>query len=531
MAPVLSAFSPQQSQHSASSNAASVSPISQETLENLPFPIAIFTLDGLCVGANQIMERLSHLPRNKLVGGFNVLTDPAVDERTRSCFRAAAAGETVRLSDPVRYDLSLPGMLNHKRPFYWLESLYVPYRNAAGEVTHVMQIFQDVTDREEALIEARLLKSLVEHASVGIAVTNLEGRITFGNPAFQALTGYDPSTTKVTLLELHASEAASIESIGVAIVQQGQWTGHLRTHRADGSIFPAEVVSFPIRDGSGQLQGFGAILRDLTAEEERRGRLSLFEALIEHATDGIGVANAEGIYIYTNPAYQRMTGYGPAMIGMNAYDLVIPEDRSIAEEATRRLLEQGHARIRIRYRHKDGYAIPLGMSLFTYRTPHGETLFIGFARDISALLRAEEERLKFQEQIIEAQRAALRELSTPLIPIADGVMAMPLIGTIDTGRAQQVIETLLDGVASARAHTAIIDITGVPVVDSQVANALMQAARAVRLLGARVILTGIRPEVAQILVSMGADLSGIITLSTLQSGIAAALGGVQNGRR
>jgi anti-anti-sigma regulatory factor len=85
-----------------------------------------------------------------------------------------------------------------------------------------------------------------------------------------------------------------------------------------------------------------------------------------------------------------------------------------------------------------------------------------------------------------------------------------------------VLETLLQGIASSGAQVAILDITGVPVVDTQVANALIHAAQAVKLLGAQVVLTGIRPEVAQTLVGLGADLGGIITRSSLQSGIAYA---------
>jgi rsbT co-antagonist protein RsbR len=127
--------------------------------------------------------------------------------------------------------------------------------------------------------------------------------------------------------------------------------------------------------------------------------------------------------------------------------------------------------------------------------------------------------------VIAAQQAALRELSTPIIPLTNDLVAMPLIGAIDSNRAQQVIETLLAGVADSRATTAILDITGVQVVDTQVANALLRAAQAVKLLGARVVLTGIRPEIAQTLVGLGLDLSGIVTRATLQSGIAFALAG------
>ena len=130
-----------------------------------------------------------------------------------------------------------------------------------------------------------------------------------------------------------------------------------------------------------------------------------------------------------------------------------------------------------------------------------------------------------QEETIRAQQQALAELTTPLLTISDRTVVMPLIGTVDSRRAQQVMETLLEGVATRQAQAAIIDITGVSVVDTQVANALLRAAQAVKLLGADVILTGIRPEVAQTLVGLGVDLGGVVTRSTLQNGIAYALRG------
>jgi rsbT co-antagonist protein RsbR len=120
-------------------------------------------------------------------------------------------------------------------------------------------------------------------------------------------------------------------------------------------------------------------------------------------------------------------------------------------------------------------------------------------------------------------REMVRELSTPLIPVADQVIAMPLIGILDSARAAAALETLLQGVTAHRATTAVLDITGVSVVDSQVAAALIRAAQAVRLLGAEVVLTGIRPQIAQTLVALGVDMDGVVTLRTLQEGIAFAL--------
>jgi rsbT co-antagonist protein RsbR len=146
--------------------------------------------------------------------------------------------------------------------------------------------------------------------------------------------------------------------------------------------------------------------------------------------------------------------------------------------------------------------------------------------DITQRKRAEESlrQAVVQEDTIRAQQAMLAELSTPLIPLSEHVVVMPLIGAVDSTRAQQVLETLLQGIASSGAQVAILDITGVPLVDTQVANALIHAAQAVKLLGAQVVLTGIRPEVAQTLVGLGTDLSGIVTRSNLQSGIAYATG-------
>ncbi len=140
--------------------------------------------------------------------------------------------------------------------------------------------------------------------------------------------------------------------------------------------------------------------------------------------------------------------------------------------------------------------------------------------DITEQKKREQEELKARENIIEQQMATLTELSTPLLTISDDVVVLPLIGAVDSRRAQLIMEALLTGIAQSGASFAILDITGVPLVDTQVANVLIQATQAVRLLGSRVILTGIRPEVAQTLIGLGIDLSGIITRSTLQAGIA-----------
>jgi rsbT co-antagonist protein RsbR len=103
------------------------------------------------------------------------------------------------------------------------------------------------------------------------------------------------------------------------------------------------------------------------------------------------------------------------------------------------------------------------------------------------------------------------------------VLVLPLVGQIDPRRASQIMETLLEGISAQVADVVIIDITGVPVVDTQVANYLIQAARAARLLGAKIVLVGIGPEIAQTIIQLGVDLSDITTRANLESGISYAL--------
>lgn len=142
---------------------------------------------------------------------------------------------------------------------------------------------------------------------------------------------------------------------------------------------------------------------------------------------------------------------------------------------------------------------------------------------VYAAAHAELERRRNAEDVIRQQTAALRERSTPLLVLSEHVVLMPLIGVLDTERAQQVIEVLLIGIQEHQARTAILDITGVSVVDTHTAAVLIRAAQATRMLGARVMLTGIRPEVAQTLIGLGINLQDIQTTASLRQGIALAL--------
>ncbi len=134
-----------------------------------------------------------------------------------------------------------------------------------------------------------------------------------------------------------------------------------------------------------------------------------------------------------------------------------------------------------------------------------------------------EEKTRLQQEIIEAQQRAIQELSTPVIPIMERIIVMPLIGSIDTMRAKDITRSLLRGIGEHRAKVVILDITGVPIVDSGVADYLNKTIQAARLKGARTIVTGISDAVAETIVDLGIDWSGIETLADLQTGLIAAL--------
>ncbi len=130
---------------------------------------------------------------------------------------------------------------------------------------------------------------------------------------------------------------------------------------------------------------------------------------------------------------------------------------------------------------------------------------------------------KSREEVIARQQQEMLELSTPVVELWSGILALPLIGTLDSARTQVVMESLLQKIVDTGAGIAIIDITGVPTVDTLVAQHLLKTVAAARLMGAECIISGIRPQIAQTIVHLGVDLADVITKSSLSSAFAVAL--------
>ena len=156
--------------------------------------------------------------------------------------------------------------------------------------------------------------------------------------------------------------------------------------------------------------------------------------------------------------------------------------------------------------------------------PEAATEFLTFSRMVDDLaLHTFETYSAAREQIISDQGLALLELSTPVVRLWDGILAVPLVGTLDSARTQLVMEKLLDTLVATGASHAVIDITGVATVDTEVAQHLLKTVNAARLLGAECTISGIRPQVAQTIVSLGIEFGDIATKATLADALGHAL--------
>ncbi len=385
----------------------------------------------------------------------------------------------------------------------------------------VTTLTNQLTETTDAL---RMFKALVENTPDSVSFANLEGQFMYVNPSFQQSIGNTVAIGKPVAAVLAETSQPQLPQIIERIMSHGTWEGIVEQQRYDGSTFIGYGSAFLVTDEQGVALGMGAIFRDITEQMQRDVDLHTFQTLVEHAPDGITIVGLDGILTYANPSFKALIGYGEQTIGMHMLDFRPEEVRAEIPAIMHHLHEHGVWRGRQLYRQKCGDIVAVQVSAFIIPDEQGQPrVLMGIHRDITEQERQAQAHEALQQELIQAQQSAIRELSSPLLPLTDTVVVLPLIGSMDRRRAQQVIETLLEGIVHHGAVTALVDITGVSVVDTQVAQTLVQTAHAIKLLGAQMILTGIKPNVAQTIIHLGVELDGIITYSTLQAGIAAVL--------
>jgi PAS domain S-box-containing protein len=253
-------------------------------------------------------------------------------------------------------------------------------------------------------------------------------------------------------------------------------------------------------------------------ETEGLSTQAFLAAIVETSDDAIYGKTLEGVVLSWNYGAERMYGYAAAeIVGRPVKILVAPnrpdEVPQILEKIKRGERVDHFETVRVK---KNGEALDVSLTVSPIRDASGRIVGAStVARDIT-------EQKKLREELTRRAKEIL-EVSTPVLQVWEGVLVAPFIGTLDTQRAQQFMQCLLDRIVETNSSVALLDVTGVPAIDTRTAQHLIETITSVRLLGAQAVLTGVRPAIAQTLAHLGINLADVVTRSSLSGGLRVAL--------
>ena len=257
------------------------------------------------------------------------------------------------------------------------------------------------------------------------------------------------------------------------------------------------------------------------SEANQAESVARLEAIISATVDEVMTISEARIIEAFNPAAEKMFGYTvDEAIGQNV-QIIMPEPyhsehnqyvENYKETGIKKIIGVGREE---RGRHKNGREFPVLVSIGEAVTA-GRRMFVGVIRDLTAEKEAHRE-------VEVQQRRMIDELSTPVIELWDHLLMLPIIGSIDSESANQITESLLQAVLDNQATVAVLDVTGVPIIDTDVATHLLKTVRAAQMMGAEVIITGFSADAARTLTQLGVDLSSVRTSGALKQGVAQAL--------
>jgi PAS domain S-box-containing protein len=364
-----------------------------------------------------------------------------------------------------------------------------------------------------------LLDAVTDHAVIQL---DLDGKVARWSAGAQAVMGYSAAAVlgqPASMFHTDDDRAAGLAEHELATAREsGRFEFEGWRVRKGGQRFRAGVVVTAIRDEAGAVTGLTKVIRDLTAEQQRAD--PMFHGLLESAPDAMVIVASDGRITLVNAQTDRMFGYRREdLIGREIEMLIPPRFRGgheryrsgfFADPQPRRMgvgLELWGLR-------RDGTEFPIDVSLSPLRTDRGVLA--------SAAIRDVTERRE-HEQRLRRQHEEIMELSTPAIQVWDKVLCLPVIGTLDSARAARLTEGLLFKIAETQAEVVIFDISGVPTIDTLVAQHLLGTVQAAALMGTASILCGVRPETAQAMVHLGIDIGQLRSRTTLRHALQLAL--------
>ncbi|WP_281313334.1 PAS domain S-box protein [Polyangium sp. y55x31] len=391
--------------------------------------------------------------------------------------------------------------------------------------------------------ETRLLRAAVHNLADAVVICNREGRTIHFNAAATAIFG---ELSRETTSEELSTRYGLFHPDGVTRIAADDLPSHraLRGETVDGielvvrreglrACVYVECSARCIRDADGSICGAVVVCRDLgerrryeaererrlraeeerlAAEKERLRMARILRSLLDHLDIIVWATDEKGVFTFHDGRGAESAGLSRGwLLGKNARDVYA--DNSIIHDALAGI--PGHDRNEVHGVAWEHWAIPMN-------DDGVNSGVIGLSLNITEAHHAKQE-LEAKLALIQRQQEVIFNLETPIIQVWDRVLTLPMVGVVDSQRAARVTNNVLAEVSRTQARFAILDLTGVDVVDTATAGHVLNIIAAIRLLGAEGIITGIRPNVAQTMISLGLDLSRVRTFATLRDGLSLAI--------
>ena len=382
--------------------------------------------------------------------------------------------------------------------------------------------------REQYEESSRQLGRLVDLSGDAFIVIDTTDRIHYWNRGAERMYGYTSEEAVGALVyELIKTEFPHpFPELIAQLQREGRWVGEVTQRTKAGDVL---TVLTRWEMDAGTAETGPRILKnntDITARKKAEEDSRQIERLVNLSSDAIVVIDFADQVHFWNRGAELMYGYTRAeAMGGPVYDLlktVFPVSR---QQIIAELQRDGRWSGELTHTTKEGKNIVvLSRWELDKSSVESSPRILKTNTNITDRKKAEEALARqAAQEALSKQAQEILEISTPVLQVWDGVVVAPLIGSLDSQRTQHFMERLLNAIVATNATVAIVDITGVPTIDTQTAQHLIDTINAVQLLGAKIVLTGVRPAIAQAVVHLGIDLSGVTTRPTLMAGLRAVI--------
>ena len=367
-------------------------------------------------------------------------------------------------------------------------------------------------------------EQILEQIPAPVLAVDRDFNVTFMNRAACAFVGKacDELIGRKCYDCIRTSHCQTPECRTARAMQTGE-TYTARTEATNGKVTQIEYTASALMDDTGDIVGGVEYIEDVTAQAEAEESTQATLEILGQIPTPVMAVDLDYTITFMNKAGCSFLGQEDCdgVVGRKCYDLLRTPHCRTEECRVRQAIESGETRsARTEAANGDGVRIPIEYTAAPLRDEDSRVIGgLEYVLDIT-------KQLEFEETIKEQGRMIL-EMSTPVVKVWEGVLLVPVIGSMDTTRSQQLTGAMLDAIVNEGAMYTILDVTGLPTIDTAVARHLLTTVESARILGAEVIITGFSPAAAQTLAQLGVDFSSLRTYGSLRAGLSAALAAVQ----